>query len=162
MVELVTAIALGGVLTLVVGTLLVSGHRHWNVLYGRVYRSEAEDVFAVQRYFDAVCRKCSAERQTLGANNDWLELYYWNPGSSVKTPENYVRLFLQDGHLKAEHGVNKAGTWTPDVNQSSTIRIVASNISEAQFNVHGAAVLMILHYNNGQSEPLICSSVRKN
>jgi prepilin-type N-terminal cleavage/methylation domain-containing protein len=162
LVELVTVIALVGVLTMVVGTLLVSSHKHWNALYGRVYRQEATDAFAAHRMFDAVCRKSSYRKAVVGSNNESLELYYWDDGSVSETPENYARFYLSGNDLKVEHGATKPGTWTPDSARPVQSLLAASNVQRAEFEVRGASVQMILYYRDSSLKPSICSAIRQN
>lgn len=157
-----TTILLASVLTLIVGTLLVSSHKHWRGLYGRVYRQEAIDAFAAHRIFDRVSRQASYRKAVLGTNNDSLELYYWDDGSTAATPENYARFYLLGSDLVVEHGATAAGSWTPDTNQPTRTEVAASNVDRVRFEVQGASVRMILHYADAGLKPSICSSVRYN
>lgn len=162
LVELATAVALIGVLTLVVGTLLVSSHKHWNGLFGRVYRQETTDAFAAQRVFDNICRKASCRKAILESGNTSLELYYWNTGSTSETPDNFARFYLDGSDLTVESGATKYGTWTPDFNKPTKNVSVASNIRQVHFTVQNASVQMMLEYEDETLAPLICASVRQN
>lgn len=162
LVELVTVIALSGMLAMVVGTLLVSGQRHWTALFSKVYRQETTDGFAAHRLFDAVCRKSSYRKASLGSGNTSLELYYWNDGSVSETPDRYALFYLVGSELKVEHGLTKPGTWTPDTAKPSETMVAASNIRQVQFEVNGAAVQMILNFTDVKLEPSVCSSIRYN
>ena len=106
LVELVTAMALVGVLTVVVGTLLVSSNKHWNALFNKVYRQETTDSFAAHRVFDSVCRKSSYRKAILGQDNASLELYYWDTDSASETPDHYARFYLLDSDVMVEYGKN--------------------------------------------------------
>ncbi len=162
LIELITVIALSGVIALVVATLLVSGHKHWNALYSRVNRQETTDAFAVHRLFDAVCRKSSYRKATLGSDGASLELYYWNDNSTSDVPENYARFYVAGTELRVEHGVNKTGTWTPDAAKATQTTMAASGVSQAKFAVQGASVQMILRFTDAKLAPSICSAVRYN
>ena len=162
LIELVVAILLAAILSLVVGVLLVSSHKHWNALYNRVHRSETVDGFAAHRMFDTVCRKASYRKALLGSGNDSLELYYWDDGSQADTPENYARFYLSGNTLIAEHGKTLSGSWTPDGKRPTRQAVAASNVDRVRFDVQGASVQMILYYTDAALAPSISSSVRHN
>lgn len=160
LIEMMVVLMLLSVLIPVIGAMLVSGRKHWNVLYHRVYRTEAIDGFAAHRLFDAVCRKASYRKALLGANNASLEVYYPDAGSSARTPENYARFYLSDQTLIVEHGKTLPDAWAPDTNRPTRKMTVASHVNRVRFDIHGAAVQMRVVFEDPALEPSFGSSVR--
>lgn len=162
LVELMTVIALAGVLTLVVGTLLVSGHRHWNALYNRVHRQEVVDAFATQALFDSIARRASFRKAVISSDGTSLELYYWSQDADTPTPNRFARFELVGTELILERGFNETGAWMPDLSRPTQTFVAASHVDSVQFNTRGASVQMIVRYADTALSPLVLSAVRHN
>jgi hypothetical protein len=160
--EVVTVIAMAGIITLGVGVLLANGQKSWGTLTERVYGDSAIDSFAAQKAFDTVCRKASLRKQVLSAAGDSLELYYWNTSSTASTPENYARFYQSTDQVFVEHGTMQTGTWQPDDGASVTTIKLADDIESIKFTVQGTSVQMFLNYEDTAMMPVVCSSVRHN
>ena len=162
LVELVTAMVLLVMVTLIVGMLLVYGQKHWTALFTRVYRTEAVDVFTAHRAFDSICRKASYRRAVLGSNNRSVELYYWDDASMADIPENYARFYLFGEQLRVEYGRTRPDAWAPDISRPVRHFTAAANVADVHFSVHGLTVQMILHYTDDNLPPTLSSAVRYN
>ncbi len=158
LIEMVVAIAIVSITILGVGVFLSNGQRSWNDLFSRVYSDSTIDGFAVQRVFDSICRKASMRKATIGEDGDFLELYYWDSGSTASTPEHYARFYLSNDDLYVEHGTLLSGTWQPD---ADTAHIkVAEDIEDLKFGVQGASIQMYMTYQDEGAMPVVCSTVR--
>jgi prepilin-type N-terminal cleavage/methylation domain-containing protein len=162
LIEVMIVIAIAGIITLGVGVLLANGQKSWGSLSERVYGDSAIDSFAVQKAFDAVCRKSSLRKYVLNGAANSLELYYWDTSSTASTPENYARFYLNDEDMFVEYGTTQTGTWQPDTGASVTTIKLARDVESLKFTVQGTSVQMFLNYIDEKMMPVVCSSVRHN
>ena len=162
LMEVVVVIALAGVITLGVGVLLANSQKNCGQLFERVHGDSASDSFVTHKAFDTVCRKASSRKYSLSDSGDWIELYYWNSGSTALTPENYARFYQAGNNALVEYGKLKSGTWQPDAGQSTATVTLASNINSLNFTVAGTSIQMFLKYLDTERLPVVCSSVRHN
>ena len=162
MTELVTVMAMVGIITLGVGVLLANSQKSWGTLFERVYGGSAIDSFTTHKAFDTVCRKASLRKYVLSESGDSLELYYWDNSSTASTPENYARFYQSDDEVFVEYGQNQSGTWQPDTEADPTTIQIARDIESLKFTVEGTSVQMFLSYTEAAMMPVVCSSVRHN
>ncbi|MHC5141049.1 MAG: type II secretion system protein [Planctomycetota bacterium] len=160
--EVVTVIAMVGIITLGVGILLANGQKSWGTLFGRVYGDSAVDSFAAHKAFDTVCRKSSRRKHVLSESGDFLELYYWDHASTASTPENYARFYQNHKEMVVEYGKMQTGTWQPDAGTSGAPVTLARDVESLTFAVEGTSVQMFLNYSDAAKMPVVCSSVRHN
>jgi prepilin-type N-terminal cleavage/methylation domain-containing protein len=162
MIEVMTVIALVSIVVLGIGVLLGNSQQTLQRQRGRVYSDTATDSIAVQKAFDAVCRKASLRKAVLGEDGDWLELYYWDPASTASTPENYARFYQADNEVFVEHGKLAAGTWQPDAEAPISTIELARHVASLEFTAEGSSLQMFLTYEDAGLMPVVCSSVRHN
>ena len=162
MTELVTVMAMVGIITLGVGVLLANSQKSWGTLFERVYGDSAIDSFAAHKAFDTVCRKASLRKYVLSESGDSLELYYWDNSSTASTPENYARFYQSDDEVFVEYGQNQSGTWQPDTEADPTTIQIARDVASLKFAFEGTSVQMYLNYTETNMMPMVCSSVRHN
>ena len=162
MTELVTVMAIVGIITLGVGVLLANSQKNWGTLFERVYGDSAIDSFAAHKAFDTVCRKASLRKHVLNESGDSLELYYWDDSSTASTPENYARFYQSDDEVFVEYGQNKSGTWQPDTEADPATIQIARDVASLKFTFEGTSVQMYLNYTESNMMPMVCSSVRHN
>ena len=162
MTELVTVMAMVGIITLGVGVLLANSQKSWGTLFERVYGGSAIDSFAAHKAFDTVCRKASLRKHVLNESGDSLELYYWDDSSTASTPENYARFYQSNDEVFVEYGQNKSGTWQPDTEADPTTIQIARDVDSLKFTFEGTSVQMYLNYTETNIMPMVCSSVRHN
>ncbi|MHC4287839.1 MAG: type II secretion system protein [Planctomycetota bacterium] len=162
MTELVTVMAIVGIITLGVGVLLANSQKNWGTLYERVYGGSAIDSFTAHKAFDTVCRKASLRKYVLSESGDSLELYYWDNSSTASTPENYARFYQSDDEVFVEYGQNHSGTWQPDTEADPTTIQIARDVESLKFTFEGTSVQMYLNYTESNMMPMVCSSVRHN
>ena len=162
MTELVTVMAMVGIITLGVGVLLANSQKSWGTLFERVYGGSAIDSFAAHKAFDTVCRKASLRKYVLSESGDSLELYYWDNSSTASTPENYARFYQSNDEVFVEYGQNKSGTWQPDTEADPTTIQIARDVDSLKFTFEGTSVQMYLNYTESNMMPMVCSSVRHN
>ena len=162
LVEVVTVIAMVGIITVGVGVLLANGQKSWSTLSDRVYGDSAIDSFAAQKAFDTVCRKASMRKHILSESGDSLELYYWDDSSTASTPENYALFYQSGDEVFVEYGQNQSGTWQPDTETDPTIIQIARDVDSLKFTFEGTSVQMYLNYTEANMTPVVCSTVRHN
>jgi prepilin-type N-terminal cleavage/methylation domain-containing protein len=160
--EVVTVIAMAGIITLGVGILLANGQKSWGTLFGRVYGDSAVDSFAAHKAFDTVCRKSSRRKYVLSESGGSLELYYWDQASTASKPENYARFYQSNEDMVVEYGKMQTGTWQPDEGTSGPPVTLARDIESLKFTAEGTSVQMFLSYTDAAMMPVVCSSVRHN
>ena len=161
-IELVIVIATAAILIFSVGVFMGNVQGNWNHLFCRVYKNTAVDSFAAHRVFDTICRKASLQKCVIGDNDDTLEVYYWDLGSSASMPENYAQFFLSDDVLYVQHGKLQTGTWQPDTSTALTPINIANHVESVKFETRGTSIQMYLTYIDEDAAPLVCSTIRHN
>lgn len=162
LIELITAIALVSIVILGIGFLLADGQRALARQRSRVFSDAAVDGFAIQRVFDAVCRKASVRKAIVTDEGRTLELYYWNAGSTASAPENYARFYQSGSDVFIQHGRLLPGTWQPDADVPVSTILLARQVDAVNFTADGTSLRMFLIYENPDLMPVVCSSVRHN
>ncbi|MCK4292993.1 MAG: hypothetical protein KAY65_07335 [Planctomycetes bacterium] len=141
LVELAMASVVATVVLAGIAALLVDGQRGWNLTYNRVYRDVATDGYIATKKFDALIRRAKAERFSVDDDGGEVTVQYYADDTSA-TVDRYVRLFTDNGNLKAEYGQLNSNT-TP------TTEIVCPNVSECTFKQIGRSIQMILTLDSG-------------
>ena len=163
LIEMLQALVMSAIIILAIGVLLYDSQRGWNTMYERVYGDVTVEAYAARKAFDAVCRKASVNRYDLGASNEFLEVYYYQDGSTCSMPDRYARFYKAGSQLLVEHGDLQEGTYTPDPSIESTLVKLADNASTAKFFVSGTCVQMIAILDDGEHTATITTSaVRHN
>ncbi|HOK94843.1 MAG TPA: prepilin-type N-terminal cleavage/methylation domain-containing protein [Anaerohalosphaeraceae bacterium] len=162
LIELMTAIALVSIVILSIGFLLADGQRALARQRSRVFSDAAADGFAIQKVFDAVCRKASMRKAVIADEGRTLELYYWNAGSTASSPENYARFYQSDRDVFIQHGRLLPGTWQPDADAPVSTILLARQVDTIAFVAEGTSVQMFLTFEDPDLMPVVCSSVRHN
>ncbi len=160
MVELITVMALVSLIVLGAGVLLANSQRNLHNQFERVYGDTATDSYAVQKSFDAICRKASLRKAVVGEGGQSLELYYWQRGSAASSPEQYARFYRADNEVFVEHGTLAAGTWQPDAEVPVSTICIARHVASLLFAAEGTSLQMYLTYEDAGKLPVVCSSVR--
>jgi type II secretory pathway pseudopilin PulG len=163
LIELIQALAMSAIVILAIGVLLYDSQRGWNTMYERVYGDVTTEAYAARKAFDAICRKSSVNRYTLGGSNEFLEVYYYQDGSTSSMPDRYARFYEAGSELVVEHGDLQEGTYTPDPGIESSVLTLATNVTSARFFVSGSCVQMIATLDDGENSAVITTSaVRHN
>lgn len=163
LMELLQALVMSAIIILAIGVLLYDSQKGWNTMYERVYGDVTVEAYAARKAFDAVCRKASVNRYDLGTSNEFLEVYYYQEGSTSSMPDRYARFYTVGNQLMVEHGDLQEGTYTPDPSIESIVVKLAENVTTAKFFVAGTCVQMIAILDDGDHTATITTSaVRHN
>ena len=163
LIEMIQALILSAIVILGIGVLLYDSQKGWNVMYERVYGDVSIESYAARKAFDSICRKSSVNRYTLGGDNEYVEVYYYDDGSTSTMPDRYARFYTAASQLFVEHGDLQEGTYTPDPGIESTLARLAGNITSGKFFVSGTCVQMILSVDDGTNSTVVMTSaVRHN
>ena len=163
LIEMFQAIIMSAIVILAIGVLLYDSQKGWNTMYERVYGDVTVEAYAARKAFDAICRKSSVNRYDLGDDNEFLEVYYYQDGSTSTMPDRYARFYTAGDEFMVEHGDLEEGTYTPDPSLESTVVKLAENVTNAKFFVSGTCVQMIAVLDDGEHSTLVTTSaVRHN
>ena len=159
--ELTISIAIAGVMILSIGTVLVDSHRGWSKMYNRVNNGVVADGYVARRSFDAVVRKSSIKRESVSADQDELEVYYYEDPETSTMLDRYARFYVTDGEeFVVEYG--ELDAYGNPMGSTDTV-ILAGNVQSAFFTVSGASVQMTLRLDDGdEALTVISSAVRHN
>ncbi|MHC4645453.1 MAG: hypothetical protein ACYTBJ_08120 [Planctomycetota bacterium] len=153
--ELAIAIAVSSIVTLVVGVVLVDGHRGWTRMYNRAYSDVVTDSYVARKTFDSVIRKASREMFLIDNAGTWIEIYYYS-SSSADDVNRYARFYTSGDQLYVEYG-------TLDPRTTTSVESICSNVSSCVFKSTGRSIQMILTLDNGsQSATVTTSAVMHN
>jgi len=150
LIELIIATALGSIVLISVGVVLVDSQRGWNAMYERAYSDVVTDAHVARRMFDSVVRKASEQTILLDDDGSWVEVYYYSdPDSDVA--DRYALFYAADGQVNVEYGV---------VNPRKTLsrETVCGNVSSCVFKSVGRSLQMILTLDNGSQRATVVSS----
>lgn len=163
LIELIQALVMSAIVILGIGVLLYDSQRGWNTMYERVYGDVTTEAYAARKAFDVICRKSTVNRYDLGEDNEFLEVYYYQDGSTATMPDRYARFYTAGDQLLVEHGDLQEGTYTPDPSLESVIINLANSVTNAKFFVSGTCVQMIVILDDGNNSAVITTSaVRHN
>jgi len=103
LIELMVAIAIGGIVMFGVAIILADSQRGWNAMYNRTYSDVVTDGHIARRTFDRVIRKASADNITLDDAGLWVEVRYYQDANSIAV-DRYAHFYEADGQLNIEYG----------------------------------------------------------
>lgn len=150
LVELMVAIAIGGIVMFGVAIILADSQRGWNAMYNRTYSDVVTGGHVARRTFDRVIRKASADNIALDGAGLWVEVYYYQDANSIIV-DRYARFYESDGQLNIEYG-------SLDPRETLNVQSVCENVSGCVFMAQGASVQMILRLDNGSETATVVSS----
>jgi prepilin-type N-terminal cleavage/methylation domain-containing protein len=162
LVELIVAMSLVFVMTLGAGILLADGQKKWNALYSRVNDPAGTDGFVVQRAFENICRRSSAQHCYISFQGSWLQLYYWDEGSGEDIPENYARIYLDGSNVYAEYGKLFPRTWLVNPFIRARKDLLTKGVRDLEFEQIDKSIQMFLTYDDDKLLPVVTSAVRRN
>jgi prepilin-type N-terminal cleavage/methylation domain-containing protein len=162
LVELIVAMVLVFVMTLGAGILLADGQKKWNRLYNRVNDPAGTDGFVVQRAFENICRKSSGQYCYISSHGSWLQLYYWDEGSTEDIPENYARIYQDGSKVYAEYGKLFPRTWYVNPFVRPEKSLLTKEVDDLEFEQIDKGIQMFLTYEDDSLLPVVTSAVRRN
>lgn len=162
LIELIVAMVLVFVMTLGAGILLADGQKKWNTLYNRVNDPAGTDGFVVQRAFENMCRKSSAQHCYISFQDSWLQLYYWDEDSTEEIPENYGRIYLDGSRVYAEYGKLFPRTWFVNPFIKPQRSLLTKDVENLEFEQINRSIQMFLTYEDDGLMPVVTSAVRRN
>jgi len=152
LIELAVVMAIAPIVVLSMGILLVDSQRGWNQMYNRLTCGVVNDAYVANKAFEAVVRKSSINRVSLGDGE--VKLYYYNDPMSSTWLDRYARFYTAGTELLVDYG-HLDSNWIPG-GRIQTITL-AHNVKAANFYVVGVCVQMVLSFDNG-SESLIVAT----
>ena len=160
LVELVTAMVMTSIVIFSIGILLADSQRSWQQMYNRVNADIVTDGYAARKTFDSVVRKSSQSRFQLAGDGSWVEVYYYEAGSTG-VPNRYAQFYCDgieslNGQLKVEYG-----RWDPSATNPKepvNIQTICSNVSSCVFKTSGQSIQMILSLDDGEQALTVTSS----
>ena len=150
LVELMVAVAIGGIVMFGVAIILADSQRGWHAMYNRTYSDVVTGGHIARRTFDRVIRKASRDNITLDDSGLWVEVRYYQDADSIVV-DRYARFYEDDGQLNIEYG-------RLDPRETLNVQTVCENVSGCVFKAQGTSVQMILTLDNGSQTATVVSS----
>lgn len=161
LVELSVTMLVATVVVAGIGVTMVDSQRGFRQMYERTQGEVTTDAYVARAVFDRICRKASIQRclPAIGALGSFAEVYYYNDANSP-SPDRYTQFRVANGTLLADHGLYNMTTKNKTLVSTETL---ATNVTDWQFAMQGASVIMTLSLQKG-SQPLTvtCASLRHN
>ena len=160
LVELVVTMTIAVMLIASVGFFMVDSQKSWARSYQRVYEGVTADGLVARKTFDAVCRKATMKRVEVGADGEYIELYYYQDPKSSEI-DRYAQFYTYGDELRVDYGALDPGSF--NLSSVSKTATLARHVKAVYFSVDGAAVQMMLDLNDGQDRVQVAlSSLRHN
>lgn len=155
LLELMMATALGCIVIVAIGVVLVDSQRGWNTMYTRTYSDVVTDAHVARRRFDSVVRNASSQGVLLDDYGNWVEVYYYSdPNSAIV--DRYTRFISSNSQLTIEYGV-------VEPRQTLNSETLCENVSSCVFKLAGNSVQMVLTLDDGsQNATIVASAVTHN
>ncbi len=149
-IELMIAIVIAAIVISGISAILVDSQRGWNVMYSRIYSDVATDSHVAKKMFDALIRKASCEKFSVGDAGDWIEVNYYADSTSSYL-DSYARLYKTDNKLNVEYG-------SLNPKKTLSVQTVCSNVTSCVFKTSGQSAQMMLKLNNGTKSATVISA----
>ncbi len=154
--ELSTVMVIAPVVLLCMGILLVDSQRGWNQMFNRVNSGVVNDAYVARKVFDAVVRKSSINRESLGDGE--VEVYYYNDPDNSTRLDRYARFYEDDAELLVDYGQLDSYGNPSEITQTITL---AHNVMAVNFYVDVACVQMVLRLDNGSESLIVMTSAMR-
>lgn len=163
LIEMMTALAIAGVVLAGVGIILADSQKSWNQMYTRLYSDTAEQSHHAKAVFESIVRKSGKYNIEIDENGSTLRLRYFQDSTSEEL-NRYAYFYLDGYDLKVMHGYDGSGISGSDDDNQLYIQKLSSNVYYLKFNAMDSSVQMVLTLRNADNEmfTIISSAVTYN
>jgi len=157
MVELITVIAISGILLVGIGIYLVDTHRGWAKMLDWIHSDVITESIIARKTFDGTVRQ-SARFYTLVPGGEGVEVnYYTDPANNTALlPDLYATFYVSGNQLLVERGIR-------DPKTELQTEVLANNVTNYVFASESTAVKMSITLDDGKHKmTTACSAVLHN
>ena len=159
LIELVMSMALGVILVLAMGMVLLDSQNTWASTYGKVNGDVSVDSRVTVAVFDSIVRKSSMDRYEIGPNGEYAEVYYYS-SESATMPDQYALFYVTDETLYVAHGPLVSGTYATQ--KPTTTLTLAEGVTSVNLSKTGASIEMIVKFSDdSESSVIMRAAVRQ-
>lgn len=154
--EMVLTFAIGSILVLIIGVVMMDTQRGWMDSYAKVHGGASADAMMAKTAFDRVIRKASRSIYHFDAIDD-ITVYYYDNWLASTDLDRYARFYCsvdKPSEMYIQHGQLEAGT-KKDVLAEV---LLASNVVDLEFKPINGGIEMKLALDDGREETTIIST----
>ena len=153
--ELVLAIAVGTMLILALGVVMVDTQKGWQDSYAKVHGGAASDAMMAKTAFDSIVRKASRSIYQFDGFDD-ITVYYYDNWLTSATLDRYARFFRSDENPSQMYV--QQGTLKDGVKDVMTEVLLASNVADLEFKPINGGIEMKLALDDGREQTTVVST----
>jgi hypothetical protein len=154
--ELILAVAIGSILVLTIGTVMLDTQRGWMDSYSKVHGGAATDAAVVKTAFDKVVRKASRSGYYSNGPDD-ITVYYYDNWLTSPEPDKYARFYRSQDEpteMYVQHGDYEGGV------QKNVLAevLVASHVADLEFMPVSGGMQIKLALDDGRETTTMVST----
>ena len=154
--ELILAVAIGAILVLTIGTVMLDTQRGWMDSYAKVHGGAATDAAVVKTAFDKVVRKASRSGYSCNGTDD-ITVYYYDNWLKSAEPDKYARFFRSQDN-PAEMYVQQ-GDYEGGIHKNVSAEVLlASHVTDLEFMPVSGGLQIKLALDDGRETTTMVSA----